>query len=515
MQLMVGPYLNLLDSTEGSHKVPRAIAMSNGLLPICRARFPSRGGREPSPPDTRSLPCAPVDGRGIKMRCDPMQSGRILEDNVSQASATFGCKPRVGLVTWNVNGLLPCLKRMGMKLLEELLESFGPDVHIVCLQESKLQQSQLDQTLARPKGWDAFYSFANSSQTQAKAGYSGTATFVRQESRPIDASKDLSSLCCLAEIPTLLWDLDLYGARTALLQCEAGRKRSAYELYREDEPPSETCGVDDVNGGGLFRLLCETSAAELHLLDSEGRFLATDLGDFVLLNCYFPAMRSTDKFEFKADKDRVLFKMRFNVLVHQAVAKLRAQGRRVVLVGDLNISLNRIDTCDPDMSSQFDQSPSRAWLRSLLKDQSLTDVFRLFHPRDKQVYTCWNQQTGARLTNFGSRIDYILADSALTRAGGGHDCPVVLSSCESQGHEGQHARGSDHCPVTAWLTLSSKTPRLPTDSWWAASRGAAAIAGEGEGDGEGEGSRGRPAAPSSRDRDPAALCATFLPEVIS
>jgi exodeoxyribonuclease III len=470
---------------QDSPTVPRAIAMSSGLLPICRARFPSRGGREPSPQDTRSSPCARVDGRGIGMRCDPMQSGRILEDNVSQVE---GCRPKVGLVTWNVNGLLPCLKRMGMKLLEELLESFGPDVHIICLQESKLQQSQLDQTLARPKGWDAFYSFANASQTQAKAGYSGTATFVRQESRPIDASKDLSSLCCLAEIPTLLWDLDLYGARTDLLQCEAGRKRSAYELYREDEPLSETCGVDDVNGGGLFRLLCETSAEELHLLDSEGRFLATDLGDFVLLNCYFPAMRSTDKFEFKADKDRVLFKMRFNVLVHQAVAKLHAQGRRVVLVGDLNISLNRIDTCDPDMSSQFDQSPSRAWLRSLLKDQSLEDVFRIFHPRDKQVYTCWNQQTGARLTNFGSRIDYILADSALTRAGGG---PVVFSSCESQGHEGQHARGSDHCPVTAWLTLSSKTPRLPTDSWWASSPS------------------------SSHDREPATLCATFLPEVFS
>ena len=192
------------------------------------------------------------------------------------------------------------------------------------------------------------------------------------------------------------------------------------------------------------------------------------------------------------DKARYLYKLRFNILIHQAIAKLRAQGRRVVLVGDLNISLNRIDTSDPDMSDDFHISPSRAWLRTLLQDQALEDVFRIYHPH-KRLYTCWNQQTGARLTNYGTRIDYVLADSELLRQRN----DIAFSGCEIQGHEGHHARGSDHCPVLAWLTLSGACC-LPTDSWWAsaADRGHASNA-----------------QPSRRDRQPPALCATFLPEV--
>jgi exonuclease III len=230
-------------------------------LPVCPARFPPRA-RAPSPVHNGAGARAP----------SPVDVG---------AGGTT-----VGLVSWNVNGLLPCLKRMGFKLLEELLESFGPDVHIVCLQEAKLQQSQLDQTLARPKGWDAFYSFATQSQADRKVGYSGTATFVRQESRPIDATHDLAPLCCLADIPALLWNLDLFGARAFSAEPDSRRKRAA----PDDEEAHETDlpDVDDVHGGGLFRLVSETSPDDLKSLCSEGRFIATDHGDFVLFNCYFP-----------------------------------------------------------------------------------------------------------------------------------------------------------------------------------------------------------------------------------
>ena len=137
--------------------------------------------------------------------------------------------------------------------------------------------------------------------------------------------------------------------------------------------------------------------------------------DFVLFNCYFPAMRSKDKFEFQVDEERYIFKQRFNLFLHQAISSMHGKGRRVVLVGDLNISLKREDSCDP--SDDFDSSPSRLWLRSLLEDQQLADLFRSFHPHDKQVYTCWNQQTGARLTNYGTRIDYVLAHHSLLQSG--------------------------------------------------------------------------------------------------
>ena len=43
--------------------------------------------------------------------------------------------------------------------------------------------------------------------------------------------------------------------------------------------------------------------------------------DFVLLNCYFPAMRSKDKFEFQVDEERYVFKQRFNLCLHQVNPK--------------------------------------------------------------------------------------------------------------------------------------------------------------------------------------------------
>ena len=78
---------------------------------------------------------------------------------------------RLGIVTWNVNGLLPCIKRMGFKHLDELLSSFATGVSIVCLQETKLVRSQLDQSLARPTGWDAFYSFSTLPPSVAKVDF--------------------------------------------------------------------------------------------------------------------------------------------------------------------------------------------------------------------------------------------------------------------------------------------------------------------------------------------------------
>ena len=58
-------------------------------------------------------------------------------------------KRKLRLVTWNVNGLRAVLLRLGQRL-PQLLESFEAD--IVCLQETKLTRSELDEELVRPVG---------------------------------------------------------------------------------------------------------------------------------------------------------------------------------------------------------------------------------------------------------------------------------------------------------------------------------------------------------------------------
>ena len=71
--------------------------------------------------------------------------------------------------------------------------------------------------------------------------------------------------------------------------------------------------------------------------DSTGRFVQTDHGDFVLINVYV-----------HNDGDEgvnVSVKMDFLLCVRQRVQQLQAQGRRVIVAGDLNLKLRPFDSC--------------------------------------------------------------------------------------------------------------------------------------------------------------------------
>lgn len=76
------------------------------------------------------------------------------------------------------------------------------------------------------------------------------------------------------------------------------------------------------------------------------------------------------------------------------------------------------------------------------------------HPNQESAYTCWLTVTGARETNYGNRIDYILADSAFTEH--------CLQTCDIQ----PEIQGSDHCPVVANFSVAvqsaEKCPALCT-----------------------------------------------------
>ena len=68
------------------------------------------------------------------------------------------------LISWNVNGLRAV---MGKGFLD-FFDSKQPD--ILCLQETKIQEGQLDLEL---DGYEAYYNYAE------KKGYSGTAVFTK------------------------------------------------------------------------------------------------------------------------------------------------------------------------------------------------------------------------------------------------------------------------------------------------------------------------------------------------
>ena len=77
-------------------------------------------------------------------------------------------------VSWNVNGLRACVGKNVMEEFEKL------DADIFCLQETKLQEGQIDLELP---GYHQYWNYAK------KKGYSGTAIFTRKE--PIGVSYGL------------------------------------------------------------------------------------------------------------------------------------------------------------------------------------------------------------------------------------------------------------------------------------------------------------------------------------
>ncbi|KAK1939312.1 DNA-(apurinic or apyrimidinic site) lyase 2 [Phytophthora citrophthora] len=308
-------------------------------------------------------------------------------------SLVMKMKRELRLVTWNVNGLRAVLQRLELSL-PQFLESLKAD--IICLQETKITRSELDEELVRPPGFDAFYSFC-----RHRGGYSGVVTFVKSDLPTVAAEEGLTGL----------WQTkDSVGHVGSL----------------HDELPSKL--VND--------------------LEAEGRCIITDHQAFVLLNVYCPALASANRLEYK---------LQFHLLLEDRVKALRAVDKHVIVVGDVNIAHRELDHCDPDAhrvdGNSFADHPCRRWMDSFLgapegieqvspsesesenaATTNMVDAFRHLHPNETKSFTCWNTQTGARQTNYGTRIDYILVD------------PTFLGSISSCNIEADRL-GSDHCPV--------------------------------------------------------------------
>lgn len=78
------------------------------------------------------------------------------------------------LVSWNVNGLRACVSKGFEQFFNDI------DADIFCLQETKLQQGQID---FAPEGYFCYWNYAE------KKGYSGTALFSKRE--PLNVSYGL------------------------------------------------------------------------------------------------------------------------------------------------------------------------------------------------------------------------------------------------------------------------------------------------------------------------------------
>ncbi|XP_037435601.1 DNA-(apurinic or apyrimidinic site) endonuclease 2-like isoform X1 [Triticum dicoccoides] len=341
----------------------------------------------------------------------------------------------VKIVTYNVNGLRPRVAQHGS--LRRLLDSLDAD--IICFQETKLSRQDLSGDFIMAEGYEAFISCNRSSR--GRGPYSGVATFCRVTSAfasqevalPVAAEEGFAGLQGSAKDNEVIGDFVL------------------------DMP------MDEEDLGEITR-------EELLRVDNEGRCIITDHGHFVLFNIYGPSIGEDDE-------ERVRFKLLFYKILQKRWEFLLALGKRVFVVGDLNIAPSSIDRCDA--SPGFEKQMFREWLRSMLREHGgpFFNAFRSKHPERTGAYTCFNQKVGAEEYNYGSRIDHILISGACF-----HDCNSVedhsifhchVEDCEIMNHfrrgdsgniskwkggRSSKLEGSDHIPV--YMILNG-IPELP------------------------------------------------------
>lgn len=161
--------------------------------------------------------------------------------------------------------------------------------------------------------------------------------------------------------------------------------------------------------------------------DSEGRFVVTDHGDFLLFNVYFPNGGS--------GPERHGFKQKFLKDFTAHLQALKDQGRSLIVVGDYNVAHQEYDVFDPvRLSKESGFLPEeRQWFSEFLS-LGFVDTFRRTHPQAHQRYSWWSYREGARPGNRGWRIDYICVTEDLF--------PRVKNA-----EILDHVHGSDHCPV--------------------------------------------------------------------
>ena len=173
-------------------------------------------------------------------------------------------------------------------------------------------------------------------------------------------------------------------------------------------------------------------ALGVEAFDQEGRTLIVDYGDFVLCNVYFPNGRSS--------AERLEYKMGFYDVFLSFVDGLRAEGREIVLCGDVNTAHKEIDIARPKENAKTSGflPQEREWVDKLV-GRGYVDTFRMFNDQPGQ-YTWWDMMTRARDRNVGWRIDYFFVSEGLAgRVRGAWTMPDVM--------------GSDHCPIGLELEL--------------------------------------------------------------
>lgn len=133
------------------------------------------------------------------------------------------------LISWNVNGLRACVGKNFMEDFEKL------DADIFCLQETKLQEGQIELDLP---GYHQYWNYAE------KKGYSGTAVFTKEEPLSVAYGIGIEEHDHEGRVITLEFP-DFYLVTVYTPNSQDGLKRLDYRMQWEDDFLAYIKGLDE------------------------------------------------------------------------------------------------------------------------------------------------------------------------------------------------------------------------------------------------------------------------------
>ncbi|MCM1992143.1 exodeoxyribonuclease III [Oceanirhabdus seepicola] len=123
------------------------------------------------------------------------------------------------LISWNVNGIRACVKKGFLDFFNEI------DADIFCIQESKLQEGQIDLEL---EGYYQYWNYA------VKKGYSGTAIFTKKEPISVTYGIDIEEHDQEGRVITLEFE-DFYFVTVYTPNSKRGLERLDNRMLWEDD----------------------------------------------------------------------------------------------------------------------------------------------------------------------------------------------------------------------------------------------------------------------------------------
>ncbi|MDY6409559.1 MAG: exodeoxyribonuclease III [Prevotella sp.] len=123
------------------------------------------------------------------------------------------------LISWNVNGLRACVGKGFEEIFSQL------DADFFCLQETKMQEGQLDLAF---EGYESYWNYAD------KKGYSGTAIFTKHHPVSVTYGMGIDEHDHEGRVITLEMD-DFYLVTVYTPNAQDGLRRLAYRMTWDDD----------------------------------------------------------------------------------------------------------------------------------------------------------------------------------------------------------------------------------------------------------------------------------------